>query len=98
MRATSVFNPAVSDDIIDTLSAVVANTTDITNDRAAPPAGTATAADGLGASGATIVRTNSIALAVGAPTVTRFRAWVTNTGLVSDSFNLAAAFAATSAP
>ena len=60
MRATSVFNPAVSDDIIDTLSAVVANTTDITNDRAAPPAGTANAADGLGATGTTIIRTNTV--------------------------------------
>src|SRR5207253_6952729 len=31
------------------------------------------------------------------PTTTRFRAWITNTGLVADSFNLAATFAATNA-
>jgi uncharacterized repeat protein (TIGR01451 family) len=96
-RATSVFNNAVFDDVTDTLSAVTANTVDVTNDRAAPPAGAATPADGLGTSGATIVRTNNVTPAAGAPSVTRFRVWITNTGLVSDNFNLTAVFAATSA-
>ena len=97
LRATSVFNNTVFDDVIDTLGAVTANTVDVTNDRAAPPAGAAVAADGLGASGSTIVRTNNVTPAAAVPTPTRFRVWVTNTGLVADNFNLAAAFVATSA-
>ncbi len=97
LRATSVFNNAVFDDVIDTLGAVSANTVDATNDRSAPPAGAAIATDGLGASGSTIIRTNNVTPANAVPTPTRFRAWITNTGLVSDTFNLAVVFAATSA-
>ena len=89
LRATSVFNTAVSDDVVDTLLAVTPNTVDVTNDRAAPPAGTANAADGLGASGAAIVRTLAV-VPGGAPTVSRFQVWVTNTGALADTYNLTA--------
>ncbi len=96
LRATSVFGNTTFDDVVDTLSAVTANTVDVTNDRAAPPAGTAAAADGLGATGATVIRTNPVTPGA-APTPTRFQVWVTNTGAVSYDFNLASTFAATSA-
>lgn len=96
-RATSAFNNTVFDDVVDTLSAVSANTVDITNDLAAPPAGAALVADGLGATGATVIRTNVVTPAAAASTPSRFRVWVTNTGLVSDTFNMTAVFAATSA-
>jgi uncharacterized repeat protein (TIGR01451 family) len=88
-RATSVFNTGVFDDVTDTLLAITPNSVDVTNDRAAPPAGAANAADGLGGSGAAIVRTVTF-LPGAAPTVTRFQVWVTNTGAVADNFNLAA--------
>ena len=90
LRATSVFNTGVFDDVVDTLLAVAPNTVDVTNDRPAPPAGTATAADGLGASGAAIVRTITV-VPGGAPAVSRFQVWVTNTGALADTFTLAAA-------
>jgi uncharacterized repeat protein (TIGR01451 family) len=97
LRATSAFNNAVFDDVIDTLAAVSANTVDITNDVAAPPAGAAAVGDGLGATGATIIRTNVVAPAPAAASTTRFRVWVANTGAVADTFNLTSAFAATTA-
>ena len=97
-RATSAFNNTVFDDVTDTLSAVAANTVDVTNDRAAPPAGAAVAGDGLGAGAGAVIRTTVVAPASGAATTTRFQVWVTNTGAVTDSFNLASIFAATTAP
>ncbi len=97
-RATSVFNNVVFDDVTDTLSAVAANTVDVTNDRAAPPAGTAVAADCLCAGAGAVIRTTVVAPAAATSTATRFQVWITNTGAVGDSFNLAATFAATSAP
>lgn len=90
LRATSVFNTGVFDDVADTLLAVTPNTVDVTNDRPAPPAGTAAAADGLGASGAAIVRTLNVVPGAAA-TISRFQVWVTNTGSLADDFNLAAA-------
>ncbi|HEX3062774.1 MAG TPA: hypothetical protein VHP55_08880, partial [Usitatibacter sp.] len=95
LRATSAFNNAVFDDVVDTLGTVSANTADVTNDRAAPPAGTATVADGAGATGTTIVRTNPVTPGASA-VASRFQVWVTNTGLVSYDFGLTAAFAGTS--
>src|SRR6185503_9551662 len=54
----------------------------------------ASVADGLGATGAAIVRTNTVT--PGAAAVpTRFRVWVTNTGPISYDFGLSAVFAAT---
>ena len=95
-RATSVFNNAVFDEVSDTLGAVAANTVDVTNDRAAPPAGTAVVADGLGPTTTAVIRTNVVTPG-GAAIVTRFRVWVTNSGAVADDFNLAALFAASTA-
>lgn len=92
LRATSVFNTGQFDDMTDALSAVVANTVDITNDFAAPPTGTAAVADGLG-SGTTntgVKRTNSVNPAVGSSVTTTFQVFVTNKGTVTDTFNLTA--------
>jgi uncharacterized repeat protein (TIGR01451 family) len=103
-RATSVFNNTVFDDVTDTLTVIAANTVDITNNTArsdsAPP-GTANAGNaattGFGATGAAVITTNAVTPSTSGTTATRFQLWVNNTGLVSDSFNLAATFAATSA-
>src|SRR5258706_13831969 len=76
-RATSVFNNVVFDDVTDTLSAVAANTVDVTNDRAAPPAGTAVAADGLGAGAGAVIRTTVVAPPAAPPTAPRFQGWIT---------------------
>ncbi len=92
-RATSVFNNAVFDEVTDTLAAVATNTVDVTNDRPAPPAGAAVAADGLDATTTTVIRTNTVTPGAAAST-TRFRVWVTNSGSVADDFNLSAVFAA----
>ncbi|HUK61798.1 MAG TPA: hypothetical protein VLV15_00655, partial [Dongiaceae bacterium] len=96
LHATSAFNNSVSDDVIDTLASVAANTVDATNDRAAPPAGTAAVGDGLAATGVAIIRTNTLTPGAAA-TPTRFRVWVTNTGLVSYDFALASTLAASTA-
>ncbi len=89
--ATSVFNPAVSDAIIDTLSAITTNTVDLRN-------GTGnTAGTGAGPE-ATPVTTQSVA--PGASTTFILRA--NNTSSVADTYNLAAStdssFAAISLP
>jgi uncharacterized repeat protein (TIGR01451 family) len=103
-RATSVFNNTVSNDVIDTLTVVAANTVDITNNSArtdSTPAGTANAGDsgtsGFGATGAAVVTTNPVTPSTSGTTTTRFQLYVNNTGFVSDSFNLSTTFAATSA-
>ena len=96
LRATSSFNNTISDDVIDTLASVPANTVDVTNDKAAPPAGTAIASDGAGASGTTIIRTNTVTPGAAA-TPSRFRVWVTNTGLVAYDFGLTSTLAASTA-
>ncbi len=93
-RATSVFNTAVFDDVTDTLTAVIANTVDVTNDVAVA---TATPADGLGNTGTSVIRTNAVTPSTSGATTTRFRVIVNNTGAVADSFNLASTFAATTA-
>lgn len=98
LRATSVFNTAVSDDMTDQLTAVAQNTVDVTNDLAAPTAGTAAAANGLGqASTNAVIKTNAVSPAVGGTATTTFLVYVTNTGTITDSFNLNA-YGGTNAP
>jgi uncharacterized repeat protein (TIGR01451 family) len=103
-RATSVFNNTVSDDVTDTLTLIAANTVDVTNNSAradSTPPGTANAGNaattGFGTTGASVITTNVVTPSTSGTTATRFQLWVNNTGLVSDSFNLASTFAATSA-
>ena len=103
-RATSVFNNAVFDDVTDTLTVVAANTVDVTNNSAradSTPPGAANAGNaattGFGGTGAAVVTTNVVTPSTSGTTSTRFQLYVNNTGFVSDSFNLSATFAATSA-
>lgn len=96
--ATSSYDSARSDPVIDQLSAITANLIDLTNNTArsdSTPAGTANAGNaattGWGSTAATVITTNTITPASAAPTVTRFRLYVNNTEPIADSFNLAAA-------
>jgi uncharacterized repeat protein (TIGR01451 family) len=98
MTATSRFNPAISDPVVDRLYGTVANTVDLTNNTArsdSTPPGTAAAGNaattGFGATGTTVIVTNPVTPSDIAPTVTRFPVFVNNTSGVADSFNLAAA-------
>ena len=91
LRATSVFDNTVVDDMTDTLSAVAPNTVDVTNNVPAGPG-----APGLGAGTTTVIQTNGVTPTSGSATTTRFMVYVTNTGAVSDSFNLTAVLAASS--
>ena len=100
--ATSFFNPAVSDTVTDRLLAVAPNTVDLTNNTAradSTPAGTAVAgnattqpgATGFGATGSTVITTNTVTPSDSATTITRFRLYVNNTGGIADSYNLSVA-------
>jgi uncharacterized repeat protein (TIGR01451 family) len=103
VRATSAFNTGVSDDVIDTLTAVNGNSVDLTNNTArsdSAPAGTAatgnSATTGWGSTGATVITTNAVTPSTSLSTTTRFTLFVNNTGFVNDSFNLSSALAAAS--
>ncbi|MGZ5569754.1 MAG: beta strand repeat-containing protein [Usitatibacter sp.] len=96
--ATSSFDNTKSDTVIDTLTAVTANTVDVTNNTArldSNPPGTAAAGNaattGFGATGANVITTNNVTPSTSVPTVTRFQLYVNNTGALNDSFNLSIA-------
>ncbi|MEO5694031.1 MAG: hypothetical protein ABIQ72_12975 [Usitatibacter sp.] len=98
LTATSTFDNTKSDTVIDTLTAVTANTVDVTNNTArtdSTPAGTAAAGNaattGFGSTGAAIIVTNIVTPSTTGTTITRFTLVVNNTGAVADNFNLAAA-------
>jgi uncharacterized repeat protein (TIGR01451 family) len=82
--ATSVFDNTKTDTVVDTLSAITANTVDLTNDSAGG------AAPGAGPGTATPVTTNIVTPSTTGPVTTRFRVYVNNTGAINDSFNLTA--------
>ena len=87
--ATSSFDNTKSDTVIDTLTSVTANTVDLTNNQSV--AGGATAAQGLGSTGTTVITTNAMTPSTTGPAVTRFQLYVNNTGAVNDNFNLSVA-------
>ena len=96
--ATSTFDNTKTDTVIDTLTAVTANTVDVTNNTARTdslPAGTAAAGNaattGFGATGTTVITTNPVTPSTTGSTLTRFQLYVNNTGAVNDSFNLSTA-------
>jgi uncharacterized repeat protein (TIGR01451 family) len=90
--ATSRFNPAISDTVTDRLVAIAPNTVDLTNNLAIPAANAGNAATtGFGATGSTVITTNTVTPSDSAPTVTRFLLFVNNTGGISDSYNLSVA-------
>ena len=85
VTATSVFSPANSDTAIVKLNAIGANTVDLTADFAAA---TATAANGLGATGVTVVSTNTVTPLQGSTSTSIFKVFVNNTGSAVDSYDL----------
>ena len=87
--ATSSFDNTKTDTVVDTLTAVTANTVDLTNNVSV--AGGANASQGLGSTGTTVITTNTVTPSTTGTTVTRFRLFVNNTGAVNDSFNLSTA-------
>ena len=96
--AVSNFDNTKSDTVTDTLTAVTANSVDVTNNTArldSVPAGTAVignqATTGFGASGTAVITTNTVTPSTTSATVTRFRLHVNNTGAINDSFNLSVA-------
>lgn len=85
VTATSVFSPANSDTAIIKLSAIGANTVDVTADLAIPAAA---AANGLGSTGATVVSTNVVTPSQGSTSTSIFKVFVNNTGTAVDSYDL----------
>lgn len=85
VTATSVFSPANSDTAIIKLSAIGANTVDLTADLALPAA---LAANGLGSTGATVVSTNLVTPSQGSTSTSIFKVFVNNTGTAVDSYDL----------
>mgnify|MGYP001179133965 CR=1 FL=1 len=81
--ATSSFDNTRTDTVVDTLTAVTANSVDLTNDSAGG------AAPGAGSTGTTVITTNVVTPSTTGPTLTRFRLFVNNTGAINDSFDLA---------
>lgn len=96
LRAISFFNNTVSDTVTDKLGNIVANTVDITNNLSVAGGAAASPSNntgnGLGASGAIIVTTNSVTPATATPTTTRFILYVNNTGATPAIYNLASSF------
>ena len=81
--ATSKFDPTKTAVATDTLQVIAANTVDLTNNVAVPAA---VATDGLGATGATIITTNS----TNPGTTTRFTLFANNTSATGDTYNISA--------
>ncbi len=80
--ATSKFDPGKTAVATDTLTVISASTVDLTNNVALPT----TAANGAGATGATIITTNS----TNPGTTTRFTLFANNTGATGDTYNMSA--------
>jgi trimeric autotransporter adhesin len=90
LQATSVANPAISDVVTNVLTALVANTVDLTNNLSV--AGGAMAAQGLGATAATIITTNTVTPSTTVQTVSRFRLHVNNTSATPAIYDLTATY------
>ena len=84
LTAASVNDPTKVDTIIDRLTAIAANTVDLTNNA---PVGNAGAL-GTGATGATVVANNTVTPNATTPTATNFSIYVNNTSGVADSYAL----------
>lgn len=79
-RATSFADPTISDTVTDKLDAINANAVDVTNNVASPT----TVANGEGATGATVITTNT----VNPGTSTTFVVYVKNKSSVADNYDL----------
>ncbi len=90
LRATSAANNTVFDSVTNVLTAIVANTVDLTNNVSV--VGGAGATDGLGAGTATIITTNTVAPSVTLTTTTRFQLYVNNTSSIASIYDLNGSF------
>ena len=86
LTATSNADPTKSNPVINTLTTITANTVDLTNNVSV--AGGATAAQGLGSTGATVITTNTVTPSTTTPTQSRFQLYVNNTSTIADSYDL----------
>lgn len=88
VTAASVFTPASTETAPIRLDSITANAVDVTVNAALP---TATAAEGAGATGATVVQSNNVTPAQSASVTTTFTVYVNNRGGAADSYNLSLA-------
>ena len=86
LTATSNTDPAKSNPVLNTLTTIAANTVDLTNNVSV--LGGATAAQGLGSTGATVITTNTVTPSSTTATQSRFQLYINNTSSVADSYNL----------
>ena len=86
LTATSNTDPTKSNTVINTLTTITANTVDLTNNVSV--AGGATAAQGLGSTGSTVITTNTVTPSSTTATQSRFQLYINNTSAVADSYNL----------
>ncbi len=89
LQATSASNNAISDTVTNVLTAIAANTVDLTNNVSIPGA---VLADGLGAGTASIITNNAVTPSVTLTTTTRFRLFVNNTSAIASIYDLSATF------
>jgi trimeric autotransporter adhesin len=90
LLATSVANNAITDVVTNVLTALVANTVDLTNNLSV--AGGAMAAQGLGSTGMTVITTNTVTPSTTIQTVSRFRLHVNNTSATPAIYDLTATY------
>lgn len=88
VTAASVFTPASTETAPIRLDSITANAVDVTVNAALP---SATAAEGAGATGATVVQSNPVTPAQSASVTTTFSVYVNNRGGAADSYNLSLA-------
>ena len=89
LQATSASNTMVIDTVTNVLTALVANTVDLTNNVALP---TAVVTDGAGAGTMTVITTNVVTPSVTMSTNSRFSLFVNNTSAVPAIYDLSATF------
>ena len=90
LLATSASNNTISETVTNVLTAIVANTVDLTNNLSI--AGGALLAHGLGVGTATVITNNAVTPLVTLTTTTRFRLFVNNTSAIASIYDLSATF------
>ncbi|MBC7622755.1 MAG: hypothetical protein H7232_05165 [Aeromicrobium sp.] len=102
VEAKSFFNTAILDTVINVLTAIAANSVDLTNDKSVTGStpivggGNALVGDGFGATAAAIIRTVTVTPTTSTATSATFNIVVNNTGAAAGLFNLTGALAARS--
>ena len=90
LTATSNNDPSKTDTVFDSLTALTANTVDLTNNASLA---TNSSAPGAGPGTTTVITTNTVTPSTTTPTQSRFLLYVNNTSTVADSYNLSVASA-----